>query len=300
MLRAKNRIAAENSTLSKIEMEEKEGTAQQTWSEEMVTLPLEIIEPSPFQPRMQFDETALNELASSISEHGLLHPIVVRRVDDSYQLIAGERRLRACKILKWDTIPAIVKDLDDKIAAEMALIENLQRRDLHFLEEAEGFERLIADFNLTQEELAKRIGKSQSAIANRLRLLKLDPEVRKIISREIISERHARTLLKLDHKEEQIKLLARIIDQGLSVRQTEEAVKDILAAKDLEEKPQPVAQGKRKFVFKDIRLFTNSLKELTNSLTSSGLNIAYEEEDDDDFYRVTVMIEKPKGGTSNE
>lgn len=296
MLRAKNRIEAESSTLFNKDKETRQETSKEKWREEIETLSIKVIEPSPFQPRMDFDQDGLNELASSISEHGLLHPIVVRKVGNGYQLIAGERRLRACKILEWDMIPAIVKILDDKIAAEMALIENLQRRDLHFLEEAEGYERLIAGFDLTQDELAKRIGKSQSSIANRLRLLKLDQEIRKIISREMISERHTRALLKLPNGEQQRKMIDIIVEEGLSVRQTEEKISNWLEETTSSITKQSKAQGHKKLIFKDIRLFTNSLKELTNSLTSSGLNIDYKEEENEDFYQVSVMIEKPKRG----
>lgn len=285
MLRARNRQseAAEPKFATQADKIPKLGR------EEVTSLPINQIEPNPFQPRIQFDEEALQELANSIAAHGLLHPIIVRVAEHGYQVIAGERRLRACKLLGWGSIPAIVRVMDDRTAAEMALIENLQRRDLHFLEEAEGYERLLAEFQLTQEELAKRIGKSQSSIANRLRLLKLDKEIRDIISREMITERHARALLRLASSKAQLEVLNEIIAKKLSVRQTEELVNSrIKQAEEAESKP------KRKIVFKDIRLFTNSLKQLTNSLTDSGLEIDYKEDEDDEFYRITVAIKKPE------
>ncbi|HHX01263.1 MAG TPA: nucleoid occlusion protein [Firmicutes bacterium] len=257
--------------------------------DDVQSLPISRIEPNPFQPRISFDPEPLQELAESIATHGLLHPIIVRLVDQRYQLVTGERRLRACKLLGWTTIPAVVKIMDDRTAAEMALIENLQRRDLHFLEEAEGYQKLIAEFELTQEELAKRIGKSQSSIANRLRLLRLDPDIRSIISREMISERHARALLQLESSQEQMEVLGIITAQSLSVRETEELIR-----KKLQQKAAPSKQN-RKIVIKDIRLFTNGVKELTRSLTNSGLQVTYKEDEDEGFYRVTVTIKKPEG-----
>ena len=176
-------------------------------------LPLNDIRPNPYQPRRQFSEGELAELADSIRRYGVLQPIVVRSGDEGLELVAGERRLRACKMLGLDTIPAVVRDLSDEDLAVLALVENLQREDLHFLEEAQGYQRLLEEFGLTQEELAKRIGKSQSTIANKIRLLKLSPPVQDFISREIISERHARALLKLPGEEEQLAILEKIIER---------------------------------------------------------------------------------------
>ncbi len=285
MLRLKNKSAVESDS---IESEQDEDGVE-IWKEEIKSLPIDLIEPSLFQPRFNFDEEGLKELAASISEHGVLHPIAVREIGEGYQLIAGERRLRACKLLGWETIPCIIKIMDDRLAAEMGLIENLQRRDLHFLEETEGYQRIIAEFNLNQEELAKRIGKSQSSIANRLRLLKLDKNVRDIISREMISERHARALLKLDDKNKQLEVIQQIIKGKLTVRQTED-----LISKSLNKPKKPKRQ--KKIILKDIRLFTNSVKELAGTLTSSGLSVDYQEEEDEQFYKVTVLIRKPERG----
>ena len=287
MLRLKNKSTAESDSI--IPEQDEAGAEIEIWKEEIKSVPIDLIEPSPFQPRFNFDEEGLKELAASISEHGVLHPIAVREIGEGYQLIAGERRLRACKLLGWETIPCIIKNMDDRLAAEMGLIENLQRRDLHFLEETEGYQRLIAEFNLTQEELAKRIGKSQSSIANRLRLLKLDKSVRDIISREMISERHARALLKLDDKNRQLEVIQQIIKSKLTVRQTEDLISKIL------NKPKK-PKRKKKIILKDIRLFTNSVKELAGTLTASGLSVDYQEEDDEQFYKVTVLIRKPERG----
>lgn len=162
------------------------------WSEEVQAVPVHLITAGKYQPRQEFDDESLVELAESIRLHGLLQPIMLRRAAVGYELIVGERRLRACKLLGWEVIPAIVRDVDDREAAELALIENLQREDLHVLEVAEGYQRLLSEFNLTQEELAQRLGISQASVANKLRLLKLPEEIRAIISREMLSERHGR------------------------------------------------------------------------------------------------------------
>lgn len=264
-------------------------STEHQWQEEVQSLPIELIEPNPFQPRVEFESHGLDELAESIATHGILHPLVVRKTEGGYQLVAGERRLRACKKLGWETVPAIVKELDDRLTAEMALIENLQRRDLHFFEEAEGYNKLLQEFNLTQDELAKRLGKSQSSIANRLRLLRLDQQVREVISREMLTERHARALLKLESTEEQLEIIETVVKQSLNVRQTEEFI-----AKFLTKGEELKGKSVRKMIFKDIRLFTNSVKELTSTLQASGLTVDYQEEEEDDYYKVTVLIKKPE------
>ncbi len=263
----------------------------EVWKEEIESIPVEMIQPNPFQPRVEFDQESLNELAQSIAEHGILHPVIVREVEDGYQLIVGERRLRACKQLGWQAIPSMIKELSDKVAGEMALIENLQRRDLHFFEEAEGYLRLLQDFDLTQEELAKRLGKSQSSIANRLRILKLGREIRAAIAAGSLSERHARSLLRLESNQTQRYVIDMVVEKELNVRQTEELIARLLEKK---EPPAPVKQ--KRIIFKDIRLFTNSVKDLASSLTASGLDVDYKEQEEDEYYRVTVMIKKPERG----
>lgn len=278
MLRAKSKASPQ------------EQTTKEVWKEEIHSLPIELIIPSPYQPRVEFEEAAIDELAASIKEHGVLHPVLVRKIPEGYELIVGERRLRACKRLGWESIPAIVKQLTDKAAAEMALIENLQRRDLDFFEEADGYKRLIEEFDLTQETLAQRIGKSQSSVANKLRLLRLNDEVRKVISREILTERHARALLKLESPEDQFKVAKEAAEKHLNVKETERLVERIK-----EKTKSKGKKGSKKIIFKDIRLFTNSLKELTTSLKTSGLDVDVNEEDGDEFYRVTVLVRKPDG-----
>ncbi|MGB4125429.1 MAG: ParB/RepB/Spo0J family partition protein, partial [Dethiobacteria bacterium] len=166
--------------------------------DKVIKVKIEALQPNPYQPRQSFPEEKINELKQSIRTYGLLHPIIVRRFGRVYQIVAGERRVMACRDLGWQTIPAIVKEINDSAMAAMALIENLQRENLNYLDEAAGYARLIESFNLTQEVLAQRLGKSQSTIANKMRLLKLPDEVKDLLVKEQLTERHARALLKLE------------------------------------------------------------------------------------------------------
>lgn len=278
-----------------------EGTSVETldgWSETVQSVPIHLVSAGKYQPRQEFDPTALDELAESIRIHGLLQPVVVRRGAIGYELIVGERRLRACKELGWEVIPAIVREVDDREAAELALIENLQRSDLHVFEIAEGYERLLTEFSLTQEELAQRLGVSQANIANKIRLLKLRPEVREIISREMLSERHSRALLRLESVEQQLKVLQTVVEEELSVKQTEELVTTLIhPVKD--KVPKKKTEAKRKLIIKDLRLFTNSVKQLTDTLQSSGLEVKVHERDDEEVYELVVTVKKPIGGDTD-
>jgi len=197
-------------------------------SENLHLLPVSQIERNADQPRRIFDETALDELAESIREHGILQPLTVRRLASGYyQIIAGERRWRAARLAGLTEVPAIVVDADERKAAELALIENLQREDLNPIEEAEGYRRLIENFRMTQEDAAARVGKSRSAVANALRLLGLSPEVRALLEDGKLSGGHARALLPLPAAQQQ-KAAQAVVDGGLSVRQTEALVKRLL------------------------------------------------------------------------
>lgn len=281
------------------ELSEEKGARK--WSEEVQAVPIHLIVAGKYQPRQEFDEEALAELAESIRIHGLLQPIMLRRAPIGYELIVGERRLRACKRLGWEAIPAIVRDVDDKGAAELALIENLQRADLHVLEVAEGYQRLLTEFDLTQEELAQRLGISQASIANKIRLLKLPQEIREIISREMLSERHSRALLRLESPEQQFEVAERIIQEGLSVKQTEELVEALLASGQAgrRKKKKDKGSGKQKLVIKDLRIFSNSVRQLTRTLESSGLAVSLDEQEDEDVYQVVITVRKGQGSEVN-
>lgn len=185
------------------------------------------IEVNPYQPRRHFDPESLQELADSIKVHGVLQPLLVRKSGSGYQLIAGERRLRAAKLVGLDTVPVVVKDLDDRTVMEIALVENLQREDLNPIEEAEAFSRLIEEFNLTQEEVAKAVGKSRSAVANTIRLLQLPPRIRQMVIDGELTMGHARALLGVEDPEQQLYIGEQIIKEKLSVRDTEEIIRQI-------------------------------------------------------------------------
>ncbi len=192
---------------------------------EIVELFVDDIIPNRFQPREIFDEKALNELAASIKEHGVIQPIIVRKIGDKYEIIAGERRYKASIIAGLTKIPAIIRDLDDKESSKVALLENLQRRDLTAIEEARTYQKILDLDTMTQEELGKTMGKSQAAIANKLRLLALPDEVQEALLTNKISERHARSLLNVKDKESQIKLLNKIIDNKMTVRDLDNEIK---------------------------------------------------------------------------
>ena len=189
------------------------------------------IEPNRDQPRKNFDKEALEELADSISQYGLIQPIVVQKKDDYYEIIAGERRWRAAKIAKLKEVPVVIKEYTPQEVMEIALIENIQRKDLNPIEEALAYKSLIDEYNLKQEELAKRISKSRTAITNSMRLLKLSRQVQEMLVNEDISMGHARALLTLEHEELQVEAAKTIVERGLSVRDTEKLVKSILNPK---------------------------------------------------------------------
>ena len=197
-----------------------------TANKEIIDISIEDIIPNRFQPRLTFDVEALNELASSIKEHGIIQPLVVRRLQDKYEIIAGERRFKAATLVGMRTVPCIVMNLNDNESAEVAVIENIQRKEMTSLEEAKSFKKILDKGYLTQEELAKKMGKSQSSIANKLRLLNLDDLVQDAILNGRISERHARSILRLENKEDQRKVLAEILEKRLTVRQTDDLIKD--------------------------------------------------------------------------
>ncbi len=199
-------------------------------------LPLEEIRPNPYQPRKTFDDDKINELAASIKEHGVFQPIIVRKSLSGYELIAGERRLRASKIAQKDTIPAIVVDFDDSQMMEISLLENIQREDLSPLEEAEAYDQLLHKLNYTQEELSKRIGKSRPYITNMLRLLKLPLGIKELVNSKKLSYGHARTLLALDDEDRMLELAKKTVKEDLSVRELEKIISNTKNKPSVKEK----------------------------------------------------------------
>ncbi len=201
----------------------------------VMQIPIEDILPNRFQPRLAFDDASLSELAQSIKEHGIIQPIIIRRINDKYEIIAGERRYRAAKIAGLISVPAIITEMSDTKSAEVAIVENVQRKSLTAIEEAKSYKALLDKGLMNQEELARKMGISQSAISNKLRLLSLDESVQDAILAEKISERHARTLLKVKKIEDQKTLLDKILNERLSVKRLEE---EIIKMQGVEEKPK--------------------------------------------------------------
>lgn len=260
-------------------------TEQKSGHEEVKLIPLQDIVSSPFQPRTIFDDERIEELCQTIKTHGVIQPIVVRVRNDKYEIIAGERRWRAVTKLGHDTIPAIVREFNDSQTASIALIENLQRENLTAVEEAVAYQKLIELHTLTQESLAQRLGKSQSTIANKLRLLALPETVKQALMERKITERHARALLSLDREELQLKVLQDIIKNELNVKQTEMR---IALLKEVN-KPQ---KAKRISFTKDVRLALNTIRQSIEMVTGSGLEIKTKEQDHEDHYEIVIKIPK--------
>lgn len=252
----------------------------------VIQIPITAVYPNPNQPRKFFDDDSLTELSASIREYGILQPVSVRRCGkNEYELIAGERRLKAAQRAGLKKIPAIVVNADGGKSAIMALLENLQREDLSFFEIAEGYQRLIRDQGLTQEGLAKKLGKSQSSIANKLRLLKLSPIVKKIIREYGLSERHARALLNLE-EDKQLSAVRTVCENSLNVKQTEEMIRQMAA--ESEKKRQHIKIS----AFKDVRLFTNTVKQAVNIMRESGVDAKLEKNDFDWGVEYVIRVKK--------
>lgn len=254
----------------------------------------ELIVPNPFQPRKIFNDDSLQELAASIQEFGVIQPLLIRRQGDTYELIAGERRLRASKLAGLTEVPVIIRELDDKEMAELAMIENLQREDLHFLEEAEGYQHLIASFNFTQEELARRVGKNQSTIANKLRLLKLAPAVRQIVVGQSLTERHARALLKLEDTGLQLEILSGVREKGLNVRETEDLIETYISNISREKEKPPAPKQTVVKIIKDVRIFINTVNSVVSQMKKSGMDINVKQDVEGDYVNINIQVKNSR------
>ena len=260
-------------------------------SKRLVEVNVASIHPSPYQPRATFDEESIAELAQSIQQVGLLQPLLVRKVDDGYELVAGERRLRAVTSLGMEKVACIVQqDIEDESSAMMALIENLQREDLHYLEEAQCYQKLLETYGLTQEELANRLGKSQSSIANKLRLLKLSDEVKAAMTEKRLSERHARALLKLTDDKQRLDAVERIAEKGLSVKETEQMVEKTLNKAYDEKQDGAKPRPKLMRIVRDYRLFMNTINQAVNQLRESGMTVEVEQSDRADGVDIKISV----------
>ena len=254
---------------------------------EIQMISIEKIFPNPYQPRKDFNEEDIQELAESIENFGLLQPLTLRKKEEHYELIAGERRLRAAEAIDLNKVPCIVNDFNDEEMAEIALVENLQRKDLDFIEESLAYSKLINKFNLTQQELAKKLGKSQSTIANKLRILNLPEKIRAQLKSPTITERHARALLKLTNESNQLQVIKAVNKNELTVRETEELIDEILNKKTEEDESE---SNNKVTVYKDLRLFKNTLKKTISEMKEAGLNIKVEKNKDEDYIYYNICL----------
>ncbi|MFR3910846.1 MAG: ParB/RepB/Spo0J family partition protein [Clostridium paraputrificum] len=257
-------------------------------SKEILKINVNDIIPNTYQPRRFFDEVALIELSQSIKEHGIIQPLTVRKRGEIYELVAGERRLRAAKLASLGEVPCTLVDITDTQSAQIALLENLQREDLNYIEEAEAYYNLMNDHNFTQEEIASKMGKKQSTVANKLRLLKLSPRVRCLCLENSLTERHARALLSVTDEKLQLKIIEKVIKNGLNVKKTEELInKELLklAGKSLNSKNKNV-----KAVF-PAKLYVNTIKQVFDKF---NIPANYKFNESEEYIQITVNIPKEK------
>ena len=250
-------------------------------------IPINAVRPNPQQPRRSFDETALRELADSISAYGILQPLTVRDRGGVYELVAGERRLRAARIAGLREVPCLIAEVGEEDAALLALIENLQRRDLDYMEEAAAIARLIRRYGLSQQQAAEKLGKSQPTIANKLRLLRLSAPVIDCLRQYGLTERHARTLLRLTDPQQQLAAARHIGKRGLNVAQTEQYI-DRLTAENRTEPPR----RRPTYIIKDVRLFLNSVERGVRLMQSAGVGAEVGRRDTEEEILLTIHIPK--------
>lgn len=268
------------------------------------------IVPNPQQPRRVFEPEALRELASSIASHGVIQPVTLRRVGGLYELIAGERRLRATQMAGLKAIPAIVVSADDEESAVLALIENIQRENLSYMEEALGYLKLAQEYHMTQEEIAKLMGKTQSAVANKLRILRLCGETKRILAEYGLTERHARALLRLANEEQQVQTAKLIAVKGMNVRETEEYIEDLLVGRQMVLpkmvsplggavvaglKPRATRPKIKRFI-RDIRLFTNTVNRAALYMKEAGVPVQVAENKNEGYYEMVIRVPYQTGG----
>lgn len=260
------------------------GLFQKTNKRQILELPISDIRANPHQPRRDFTPGDLAELAMSISQVGILQPLSVRRIRNGWELIAGERRLRAAVLAGLTSVPCLPIEADDDTSALLALVENLQRKDLDLWEEAAALRQLIDRHHLSQEEAARKVGKSQSAVANKLRLLKLPQEALAILQAGGGTERHARALLRLETEEQQLESARRVVDLGLTVAQTEALVDSLLAGRSAPPRKKPT------YIIKDVRLFLNTISRSLDLMRSAGVDAQCSRQDTEELITLTIQI----------
>lgn len=255
---------------------------------EVVSVPVDDISPNPVQPRKVFKDADLMELSCSIAEYGILNPLTVRLRSGKYELVAGERRLRAARLAGLGEVPCILLDVGLEEASLLALIENLQRRDLDFIEEANGISQLIRMFGMSQEEAARRLGKSQSAVANKLRLLRLPQDVLESLRSHGLTERHGRALLRLSDEEKQRSALEQIIKRDMTVAMTDSYIDALLEA----EREQEKSEQKRTFIMKDVRVFVNTIMHGLDLMKQGGIAAGMKRQETENELILTISIPK--------
>ena len=255
----------------------------------VVEIDIDKVFPNPNQPRTDFSDAELSALSESIAQNGILQPLSVRRVGDNYELIAGERRLRAAKLCGLEHVPCIIHDISDRNSAILALVENIQRQDLSFFDEAAAIEKLISYYGMTQEEAANKLGKAQSTIANKLRLLRLTPDERSLISKYGLTERHSRALLKLASPEERLVILEKVISNRLNVDKTEKLVDDYIGK--VKEKQ---SYKKRSKVFQNVKIFVNTINKAVETMQAAGILADLRKIQGEDYveYRVRIPMQR--------
>lgn len=252
----------------------------------IILLPSSIIKPNKNQTRKSFDKDELDSLSCSVKNNGIIQPLVVRSTDgNSYEVVSGERRLKAAKSVGLSTVPCIIMNVDDCESVIYSLIENLQRHNLSFFEEAEAYSKLISEYGLSQDEISKRLGKSQSAVSNKIRLLKLPDEIRDIITDNGLTERHARALLRIDDNELLIKAITHIINKNLNVNETDSYIDSLVS-------PVTVRSTPKFKKLKDIKIFINTINHAVDTMRKAGINALSSENETPDYYEYVVRIPK--------
>lgn len=255
----------------------------------VIEVEIKNIIPNPHQPRTDFFDNDISALAESIAQNGILQPLSVRRTGEKYELIAGERRLRAAKMCGYKVVPCIVHEISDRHSAILALVENIQRQDLSFFEEAIAIEKLITYYGMTQEDAAAKLGKAQSTIANKLRLLRLSEDERELIVRFNLTERHARALLKIGNSSDRLLILEKIVKNNLNVERTENLIEDFLGREKIKE-----SYKTRSKVFQNVKMFVNTINRAVETMQAAGISADSKKIENEEYieYRVRIPIAK--------
>lgn len=255
----------------------------------VIEVDIRLISPNPHQPRSEFCESDISTLADSIAQNGILQPLSVRKMGERYELIAGERRLRAAKMCGFTVVPCIVHEISERHSAILALVENIQRQDLSFFDEAVAIEKLITYYGMTQEDAASKLGKAQSTIANKLRLLRLTPDERELIIRFNLTERHARALLKLGNSADRLNVLEKVVKNSLNVERTERLIEDYIGKERVK-----ASYKRRSKVFQNVKMFVNTINKAVETMQAAGISADSRKIEHDEYieYRVRIPITK--------